>query len=307
MKKPEISVILRTYNEAKYLERLLKGIKSQVTTFSIEVILIDSGSTDNTIEIAKKYSCKILTIKKSEFTFGKSLNIGCKSAQGKYLVIISGHCIPCGKKWIENLVNPLHKNIVSYTYGRQIGDDSTNFSEERIFLKHFPKKSKIPQEGFFCNNANSAILKVVWEKYSFDESLTGLEDLHLAKRIKNDGNLIGYVGNAIVYHIHNETWQQIFRRFKREAIAMKIICPELELKKRNFIQYFLFSYFQDLFAAIKEKKDLRKIIFLSLFYRFNQYLGSYIGHREIWNKASKLRDIYYYSNKKDEDMQNISL
>ena len=299
----EISIIIRTYNESKHLDKILQKIKNQTTNFTKEVVLVDSGSTDNTVEIAKSHNCRILEIKKEDFTFGRSLNIGCKAALGKYLVILSGHCIPFDENWLQNLVEPLESKNIGYVYGRQVGDQSSFFSEEMIFLHYFPVKSAVPQTGYFCNNANSAILKNVWEKYYFDESITGLEDLHLAKRMINDGLKLGYVSNAIVYHIHNETWPQIYRRFNREAIALKYICPELQLKKRNFIFFFLSSYISDLIAALKAKKDLKNIFYTALLYRFNQYYGSYMGHREIWNSAKKLRSIYYYSGKKGETIQ----
>ena len=81
----EISIIIRTYNESKYLDKILQNIKIQNTKFTKEIVLVDSGSTDNTVEIAKNHNCKILHIKKEDFTFGRSLNIGCQAALGKYV------------------------------------------------------------------------------------------------------------------------------------------------------------------------------------------------------------------------------
>ena len=72
-----ISVVIRTLNEEKYLEQLLSAIQSQDKEgFDIEIVIIDSGSTDKTLFIAKKFEARITYINKSDFTFGRSLNYG---------------------------------------------------------------------------------------------------------------------------------------------------------------------------------------------------------------------------------------
>ena len=205
----DISIIIRTLNEGYYLPTLLEKINQQDCKYSYEVILVDSGSTDNTLSIAKDFDCKISHIDRKDFSFGRSLNQGCKNAKGKFLVIISGHCIPYDNYWLENIVEPLANKGIAYSYGRQIGGQETFWSEDQIFRKYYGIKSLIPQIGIFCNNANSAILKKIWEENKFNEEITGLEDLELAKRISNKGFKIGYVSNACVYHLHNETWKQV--------------------------------------------------------------------------------------------------
>ena len=118
MSTPDVSIIIRRSTK-KYLPKLLE-IKSQRTKLSHEVVLVDSGSTDNTITIAESYSCRILKVKREEFSFGGSLNRGCEKASGKFLVFISGHCIPKDNYWIENLVKPIAERTVDYAYGRQV-------------------------------------------------------------------------------------------------------------------------------------------------------------------------------------------
>ena len=89
----KVSVVIRTLNEAKHLENLLKGIHQQNYT-DWEIVLVDSGSTDGTLDIANRYDARIFHIPKDEFTFGRSLNIGCHEARGDYLVFASGHVWP---------------------------------------------------------------------------------------------------------------------------------------------------------------------------------------------------------------------
>lgn len=144
------SIVIRTLNEARHLDDLLTMVARQKTVgFDVETILIDSGSTDGTVEIAQRHGARITTISKSEFSFGRSLNRGCAFSTGDFLVLISGHCVPVDENWLQELCQPLMDGTVSYTYGRQIGDDDSNYSERRIFAKYFPMVSSIPQEGFF--------------------------------------------------------------------------------------------------------------------------------------------------------------
>ena len=106
-----VSIVIRTLNEDKYLEELLNSIDTQDKNgFVCEVVIVDSGSTDKTLEIAKKYKARVTHINKQDFTFGRSLNVGCKFADGEYFVFISGHCIPTKNDWLQNLIDPLIKN-----------------------------------------------------------------------------------------------------------------------------------------------------------------------------------------------------
>ncbi|MFH0856635.1 MAG: glycosyltransferase family A protein, partial [bacterium] len=109
---PLVSIIIRTKNEAKHLGDLLEMLKKQTYT-DLEIILVDSGSTDGTLEIAKKYGVRIIKIRPEDFTFPYASNIGAENAQGKYLVYISGHCLPLSEKWIEDGVRIMENDFVS--------------------------------------------------------------------------------------------------------------------------------------------------------------------------------------------------
>ena len=144
-----VSIIIRTLNEERYLDEILFAIESQnVNNFSYEVVIVDSGSTDNTLKIAKSHNARITYIKKQNFTFGRSLNIGCEYAYGEFLVFISGHCIPANKDWLQNLIAPLVQKKCDYTYGRQIARDMTKFSERQVFDNTFQLAVEFPRKGF---------------------------------------------------------------------------------------------------------------------------------------------------------------
>lgn len=293
----EASIIIRTLNEARYLPHLLEAINAQRSEFRSEVIVVDSGSTDGTLEIAHSHGCRIITIAKKDFSFGRSLNLGCQAATGDYLVIISGHCVPCHGSWLQRLVTPLADGIVSYTYGRQLGGPDTHWSEHRIFAKYFPEQSAVPQPGIYCNNANSAILRSAWERYQFDEHLTGLEDIHLAQRLVADGGRVGYVAEASAFHYHHEYWPQVQRRFEREAVALQLIRPELIVRKRDLFRYLAKGVTSDLRHAQKNRVPIQRWPTV-LRYRLAQYWGSYIGNRRSRELCASLREGYFYPTEK---------
>ena len=291
----DVSVVIRTLNEAKWLPALLDAVYRQnVDGMAVEVVVVDSGSTDGTFELASERGCNMVRIEKSDFTFGRSLNYGCAAAKGKWLVFVSGHCIPASDGWLAELVAPLREGTCSYTYGRQVGREPlTKFSETQLFEKYFPQTSAVPQDGFFCNNANSALTKAIWEEHQFDEELTGLEDMELAKRLYLDGHKIGYVAEATVEHIHEESWGQVKRRYEREALALRDIMPEVTLGIRDCIRYITAGVMFDFAAALRDRR-LHRVAVDIIMFRTMQYVGIYKGnhlHRQV---SRETKEKYFY-------------
>lgn len=288
------SVIIRTLNEARHLPALLEAVLAQdAGDLDLEVVVVDSGSRDGTLEIASRYGCRVERIGRGEFSFGRSLNIGCGAATGELLVFVSGHCVPRSGDWLSELVAPILNGSAAYTYGRQVAGEESRFSERRLFEKQYPLESRVPQPVLFCNNANAALRRDVWEKYGFDTEVTGLEDMELASRLRRDGHAIGYVAEACVVHHHQETWQQIRWRFEREALALRGIMPEVQLHLADAIRYGLAAVLHDVAAAIDEGTLLRhgwEIVC----YRAAQYWGSLRGSREHRELSRRRKDQYFY-------------
>ncbi len=177
------SIIVRAFNEEKHIGRLFTGL-SQQNLNNFEVVLVDSGSTDATIEISKSHNwefpVRIVKIQPERFSFGRSLNLGIDHALSDTIVIASAHIYPVYPDWLERLISPFSDPQVGLTYGKQRGNTTTHFSEHQIFARWFPDGSKIQESNPFCNNANTAIRKNLWMEHQYDESLSGLEDLEWA-------------------------------------------------------------------------------------------------------------------------------
>lgn len=292
----KVSIVFRALNEAKWFGRALEACKNQILdeNIDVELVLVDSGSTDDTLRIAREHECKIFHISKSEFTFGKSLNIGCEGATGDVLVFISAHCIPVDDTWLESLIDPLLSGACDYTYGGQVGlPGVTRFSESQVFSHYYRSESNLSQEGFFCNNANAATTRATWSKHRFDEAVTGLEDMVLAKAIVSDGGQIGYVANAAVTHIHEENLEQTNRRYFREALTMREIMPEVHFNFFDFSRCLAFGIAHDLAEAWRAKRFFKEAggVFA---YRFMQYWGTYRGHNQHRQLSRAQKQSYYY-------------
>lgn len=292
-----VSIVIRTLNEAKYLDNALAAIAQQdYAAGKVETVIVDSGSTDPSLIIAAKHGCRIVHIKREDFSFGRSLNVGCKAASGEALVFISGHCVPTEPSWLSELIKPFANNEIAVAYGRQIGGPETKFSEHCLFEKYFPATGiGDHQAPFFCNNANAAFRRTAWEKFQFDEMLTGLEDMHLAKKLWENGLSTVYVPSAVVFHYHHERWRQVKRRYEREAIALQKIMPEFHVHFSDFIRYFTAAVFGDAQRAAKQQQLFSRLGEIIAF-RFCQYYGVWKGNHQHRQLSSREKDKYFYPN-----------
>jgi rhamnosyltransferase len=296
MKKTMIgscSIVIRAYNEEKHIGRLLEGIKQQ-TIKDVDVILVDSGSTDSTVTIAESHGAQIVRIPSAEFTFGRSLNHGIKAAKRELIVIASAHVYPVYPDWLETLLSPFQNEKVALTYGKQRGPEFSKFSEQQIFHQWYPDTSNLKQDTAFCNNANAAIRKRLWLQNPYDETLTGLEDLAWAKWAKEQGYIISYVAEAEIIHVHNETPQGVYNRYRREAMALRKIYPEAHFNLYDFLRLTITNILSDLWHAARERVFLKHISSI-FWFRFMQFHGTRMGHRETSLVTPQLRETFYYA------------
>lgn len=288
----KLSIIIRSYNEEQHIGRLLHGIEMQGLA-AHEVILVDSGSTDSTVPIAEKYGVRVVHIPKAEFSFGRALNLGCAVATGDILVFASAHVYPLRCDWLEQLAAPFAEPKIVLCYGRQTGNDVTRFSEHQVFKSWFPAQSIPRQTHTFCNNANCAIRHSWWERHRYDETLTGLEDLAWAKAARAAGGQIAYSAEAVIAHVHEESWSRIRNRYRREAIALRQIEPGIRFSWRDFLTLTTQNIAIDLREALRNKLLPQKAVEILLF-RVNQFFGTWQGHTQSGDIDAALRIRFYY-------------
>ena len=295
------TIVIRCYNEEDNIGRLLHGILQQ-TARDVEIIIVDSGSTDATLSIASRFPVKIISIKPDDFSFGRSLNAGCKAASSEFIIIASAHVYPVYKNWIDCLLAPFSNPHVALVYGKQRGNKNTKYSEHQVFAKWFPDKSNPSQDHPFCNNANASIRRKIWKQLPYNEDLTGLEDLDWAKGAMKLGLKIVYAANAEVVHIHNETPLQTFNRYRREAIALKHILQNEHFHFGDFVYLFLTNVLSDYVKAFREKLFARNWAGIPRF-RLMQFMGTYCGFTQRTTITSQLKRKFYYPNHQKQQLK----
>lgn len=220
MKLNKFSIIIRTYNEEKKIRDVLDAIYNQEYK-NYEVIIVDSESTDNTLNICSEYDLKIITIKKSDFDYSYASNIGAEHSSGDILCYISGHSVPVRKDYLELANKHFQDDIVGGVYGEVIAHNDASFTE-KIFNNIGYLKSK--REGIIteydihpgilsCSNA--FIRRSLWEKYKFKRELgKGGEDIELAYRIIQEGKCIIKDPDILVKHSHGNGIFKFVKEFK---------------------------------------------------------------------------------------------
>lgn len=212
-----ISVIIRTKNEEKNLNKCLRILEKQDT--KREVIIVDSHSTDNTSMLAEKYKCKIIQC--HPFTYGKALNEGIKASNGEYICILSGHCFPTRNDFLSNLQKNLLIEKIAGVYARQVPHKNTNPLEYRNFIYTYRLEPVIQKNCPFFNNAASMIRRDIWDEVRFDEEVKAQEDVIWAQEIQNRGYAIAYEPTAVVEHLHNEDTYKTVERYIKEYEVLK--------------------------------------------------------------------------------------
>jgi len=292
--KPACSIVIRAYNEEEHIGRLLTGISHQ-NIKDVQVILVDSGSQDATVQIASQYPVKIVNIAPQEFTFGRSLNLGIGQADADFVVLASAHVYPVYPDWLEQMLKPFENPRVALTYGKQRGSATTAFSELQIFKTWYPDYANPHQSTPFCNNANAAIRRDLWEQNPYDETLPGLEDLAWGQWAFDQNYLLAYTPEAEVIHVHNESTGGIFNRYRREGMAFKRIYPHEDFRRWDLYRLFFKNVISDWREAAREGvlgKHWRKIVQ----FRWNQFSGTYHGYRQSGPLTWQLKQSFYYPN-----------
>lgn len=200
----KVSIIVRTKNEESWIGLCLSAIKDQITDRSteVEVVLVDSGSNDLTIEKAKSFLPDITVVLIENYRPGFALNKGIEKSCGDIIVCLSSHCIPANEYWLENLIEPLQRAEVVAVYGRQIPYPSSGAFDKRDLWISFGLDAVDQKLDIFFHNANSAIRKSDWTRVPFDSDVKNLEDRLWASQVLTPGRIIHYTPESVVYHHH---------------------------------------------------------------------------------------------------------
>ena len=213
----EISILVRTRNDAAFIGRTLDAIASQKGVPPFEVVVCNDASTDGTTEIlAKRSDVRLVERPSGEYFPGRTLNAMVRAAQGEIVVFNNADAIPLDDRWFATLIAPLLANEAGATFAQQVPRPDAQPWVRRDYARAFGDGSVSKNWPRFFSLASSAFRRDWLLANPFDESLLYSEDTELVNR----GPLVRrYVPEARVEHSHNYNRLEWVRRYYGDGYA----------------------------------------------------------------------------------------
>lgn len=212
---PALSVVIRCRDEVRHLGAVLDAVLDQQDAPPSEVLALDSGSRDGTLDLLARYPVRVEHLPAGSFTFGRALNLGAGLARGEVVVYLSAHCRPLGRGWLTALVAPFAEPAVVAAFGRQVPVPGVNPIEAIAMTRTFPAAA--PAAVLF-SNANGAVRRAAVLARPFDEDIPAAED-HLWATAVRPPERIAYVATAAVAHSHPMSFREWRFRFYINGLA----------------------------------------------------------------------------------------
>jgi rhamnosyltransferase len=225
-----ISIIIPVRNGGDDLVRCLDAIAAQRIGEEVEVLVIDSASTDGTPERARAHGARVHEIGPGEFHHGRTRNLGVQLARGEIVVWTTHDAYPDSRDWLDLLTAPLRAGEpdLAGVYGRQIAHHDAH-PPERYFLdflygpdarlQRARAVEELTMETTLFSNANSAMPRVLLLEEPFAADVLIAEDQDWSRRMLLAGRAIRYEPRAAVRHSHPYTMFTAFRRFFESGVA----------------------------------------------------------------------------------------
>lgn len=307
----DVSIIIPTKNGGDILEKVLTAVYSQKTKYIYEVICVDSGSTDNTIKIIKKFGCKLFEIAPKDFGHGKTRNYGASKGTGEFIIFITQDAEPATDSWLENFIDAMKSDdeIVG-GFGIHYPYPDCNVFDKRDLKVHFEgfgsdntifwledKQRYEREEGYrhllaFFSDNNSCLKRSVWEKYPYDD-VNFAEDQIWARKMIELGYKKLYCPHAPVYHSHNYSLSTYFKRYYDEFKSIYGLHKFIIVSKWYYTipgALRQFSHDVKYLRTLKMTKTQKiKWAWYSLWRNVFKYVGGYIGGRYASYSPKKQR------------------
>lgn len=232
----------------------LKAINMQSCDYEKEIVVVDSQSLDNTIDIARNYRARIVKINAQEFTHGRARNMGASVSKGNYLVFCNQDAVPANANWLQNLILPLYRKSIAGSYSRQIAPAGVPRSESLFLQRYYPRESRIntqytlsnrPEDFVLFSTVSAALRRDMWDKFKFNEKIIMSEDQEIAYRILLSGYRIAYASESVVLHGHSYSLPNAFKRYFDSGWSMRSI-PQIAPQNPAGNLHFFVSMWKDI-------------------------------------------------------------
>lgn len=230
------SIIVLMKNGARYLDELIARVADQVYHHEVELVVIDSGSTDGGVELlvrlCERYGVELSlsVIRPDEFGHGKTRNLAVRKAKGEIIAILSQDALPVSETWLTDITRPLENPEVAGVFGRQIPRPGTKFCEAFFYEITYPTNPRrmgedsmasFSNQSLFFSNVNSAIRRSLALENQFREDLVMSEDQFWGRAVLEQGYTIVYEPDAAVLHSHNYSLRELFKRYFHSGYSMR--------------------------------------------------------------------------------------
>ena len=258
----KVSVVIPAKNGGAVLKNVIDAVLRQVTDFHFDLTIIDSGSTDDVIEEISTLGdsrIQIIKIVPDEFGHGRTRNYAIAQTTGQYIAMITQDATPSSNSWLQNLVNDIETDErIAGIFGRHLPYPEADIFTKRDFQMHFDSFLQEPvvwlqdkdryqtdehyrQKLHFFSDNNALLRRSIWEKIPYPE-VSFAEDQQWAKLVIEAGWKKGYSDHGSVYHSHNYTLIDLFRRSIDESRAMTEyfnyrLSPSLKSVMRSWVGF----------------------------------------------------------------------
>lgn len=239
------TVFIPVYNgERDHLEETLSALYRQVTDFKWDVLITDSGSSDNSVAIINHFSEKygnlrLLHLSKEEFSHGKTRQMAAEISQGEIMVYLTQDAVPHNEQWLAEMVRPfaMHSDIVAvlgnqkprhYCFPAMKYDILAVFNEQGVtdsltFWQRLDEsqRGKYTKESFYSDVCSAAPRRFLTEKIGY-RPVAYSEDYEYGKDILDAGYIKVYNAKAIVEHSNDVRLSEYRRRIFDETYNVRL-------------------------------------------------------------------------------------
>lgn len=221
---PSLSVLVRVKNEMAALPEFWDRLKRQGCFDSLEIIFLDSGSSDGTIEFLNQLPCRLFEIDPSQFSFGSSCNLLMSHSTAPLAVFLSGHVFLTKPTDLESVITVLRSHSSTAVYMRQTPNTvlGGNAYDRAYLARRFPPHGGATSVEFHhpgsFSNAASGLTRSAWISNPFPETAASEDFIWVQSHLKNKRRLF-YLPSVEVMHSHNESPDQVFSRVRLNRIG----------------------------------------------------------------------------------------
>jgi rhamnosyltransferase len=309
------TIIIPTKNGMETIPVLVDLLTRQHTPWKYDVLVVDSGSSDGTLEYIGSRGINIIKISPRDFGHGKTRNLAISKTESPYLAIITQDAIPENELWLKTLVESVEADDrIAGAYGRHLATKDADPFTRSDLLDHFEHHAALPklifssskgisnEDKVFFSSNNCCIRRSVWKLIPY-EDVDFCEDQLWAKNILEAGYAKAYCNQAVVRHSHNyKLFEKLQRGFDEARGFQKNSINVRRIKLKDILWNVIIIYRKDL---VKLREGLVPDVKLAQFIRrivlnILDQCGRYVGERYFF-----IPNLMAPRLSRDQDIKNI--